>query len=105
MRNSGTNSHTAHDRKAHHSAELKRNMISRLNRIEGQVRGISKMINDDVYCDDVLHQISSVESALNGVKTVLLEAHMKSCVIDQIEEGKKDEVLDELMVTLRKFLK
>ena len=105
MRNSGTNNNLTHERKAHHSAELKQNMISRLNRIEGQIRGISKMINDSVYCDDVLHQISSVESALNGVKTVLLEAHMKSCVIDQILEGKKDEVLDELMITLRKFLK
>lgn len=105
MRNSTVQNHTHDERKAHHSEELKQNMISRLNRIEGQIRGISKMINDDVYCDDVLHQISSVESALNGVKTVLLEAHMKSCVIDQILEGKKDEVLDELMITLRKFLK
>ena len=91
-------------RKAHHDVELKDNMIKRLNRIEGQIRGIGKMINDDVYCDDILHQISSVEQALKGVKTVLFDAHLKSCVIEQIQEGKND-VVDELIVTLRKFLK
>lgn len=91
-------------RKAHHSDEKKENIVSRLHRIEGQIRGIARMIDENVYCDDVLHQISSVESALHGVKTVLLEAHMNSCVIEQIREG-KDEVMDELLVTLRKFLK
>ncbi len=96
--------HHVAKRKAHHSDEKKENMVSRLHRIEGQVRGIARMIDEDVYCDDVLHQISSVESALHGVKTVLLEAHMNSCVIEQIREG-KDEVMDELLVTLRKFLK
>ncbi len=97
-------SHLKGERKAHHSEEKKQNMVSRLNRIEGQIRGIARMIDNDVYCDDVLQQISSVESAINGVKTVLLEAHMNSCVIEQIREG-KDEVMDELLVTLRKFLK
>ena len=91
-------------RMAHHSEEKKQNMVSRLKRIEGQIRGIARMIDNNVYCDDVLQQISSVESALNGVKTVLLEAHMNSCIIEQIREG-KDEVMDELLVTLRKFLK
>ena len=107
MRRKTTHEHHHHhtgERKAHHDEELKQNMISRLNRIEGQIRGIGKMIDEDRYCDKILHQISSVESALNGVKTVLLEAHMKSCVIEQIKEG-KDEVVDELLVTLRKFLK
>ncbi len=91
-------------RKAHHADDLKKNMITRLNRIEGQIRGVSRMISGDVYCDDVLHQISSVESALDGVKTVLLEAHLKSCIVEQIQEG-KNEVVDELLVTMRKFLK
>jgi CsoR family transcriptional regulator, copper-sensing transcriptional repressor len=99
----GDNHHTG-ERKAHHSDEKKENMVSRLHRIEGQIRGIARMIDEDVYCDDILHQISSVESALHGVKTVLLEAHMNSCVIEQIREG-KDEVMEELLVTLRKFLK
>ncbi|MFC1671261.1 metal-sensitive transcriptional regulator [Spirochaetota bacterium] len=102
--NTENNKHHHDHRKAHHAVELKENMIKRLNRIEGQVRGIGKMINDDVYCDDILHQISSVEQALKGVKTVLLDAHLKSCVIEQIQEG-KDEVVEELIVTLRKFLK
>ena len=93
------------DRMAHHNEELKQNMTNRLNRIEGQVRGIGKMIDENRYCDKILHQISSVESALNGVKTVLLEAHMRSCIVEQIREGKGDDVLEELLVTLRKFLK
>ncbi len=99
------NQHRHDERKAHHAEELKQNMISRLNRIEGQIRGISRMIDENVYCDNILQQISSVESALNGVKTVLLDAHMRSCVIQQIKEGKENEVLEELLVTLRKFLK
>ena len=101
-----TNEHQfCNDRTAHHNEELKHNMISRLNRIEGQIRGIGKMIDENRYCDKILHQISSVESAMDGVKTVLLEAHLKSCVIEQIKEGKGDDVLEELLVTLRKFLK
>jgi DNA-binding FrmR family transcriptional regulator len=91
-------------RKAHHAEEFKTNMINRLNRIEGQIRGITRMIGEDVYCDDILHQIASVESAINGVKTVLLEAHLKSCVIEQIQDG-SDGVIDELLVTLRKIMK
>lgn len=92
------------ERKAHHTEELKEKMIHRLNRIEGQVRGIARMINEDVYCDDILNQISSIESAINGVKTVLLEAHIKSCVIEQIQNG-EEQVIDELLATLRKMMK
>ncbi len=89
---------------AHHHEELKNEMIKRLARIEGQIRGISKMVTNDVYCDDVLNQLASVDEALNGVKKVLLEAHMKSCIIDQIREG-KDEVIDELLQTMRKLMR
>jgi DNA-binding FrmR family transcriptional regulator len=92
------------ERKAHHAEELKTNMMNRLNRIEGQIRGITRMIGEDVYCDDILHQISSVESAINGVKRVLLEAHLKSCVVEQIQDG-RDGVIDEFLVTLRKIMK
>ena len=90
-------------RKAHHTEELKTNMINRLNRIEGQIRGITRMIGEDVYCDDILHQISSVESAIKGLKAVLLEAHLRSCVIEQIQDG-RDGVIDELLVTMRKIM-
>jgi len=89
-------------RKAHHPYETKKAMVSRLNRIEGQIRGITKMIEDDVYCDDILHQFMSVESALKGVKNTLLEAHMKSCIVNQIQDG-KIEVIDELLRTIGKM--
>lgn len=94
----------SHDKKAHHSEKIKIQLVNRLNRIEGQVRGVNKMVNEDVYCDDVLHQILSIESALVGVKKILLEAHMKSCVVDQISKGEL-EVIDEVMITIGKMIK
>ena len=95
---------TCHGKKAHHTDKIKEQLSNRLNRIEGQVRGINKMVQDDVYCDDVLHQILSVEAALTGVKKMLLEAHMKSCIIEQIEKG-DSAVIDELMTTIGKMIK
>lgn len=91
-------------RKSHHSERLKANLASRLNRIEGQVRGIKRMIEEDVYCDDVLNVVAAAQSALSGVGTLLLEYHMKSCVVDQLSED-NPEVLDELMTTIRKLMK
>lgn len=91
-------------RKSHHSDKVKNNIISRLNRIEGQVRGIKGLIEKDTYCDDVLNQIASVQAALNGVGKLLLEHHMKSCVIDRIQEGDMD-VLDEILTTMNKLMK
>ncbi|MEC0371303.1 metal-sensitive transcriptional regulator [Paenibacillus chibensis] len=88
------------ERKSHHSDKEKSNMISRLNRIEGQIRGIKGLIEKDTYCD----QIASVQSALNGVGKLLLEHHMKSCVIDRIQDG-DIEVLDELLTTMNKLMK
>lgn len=92
------------ERKSHHSDKTKQNLISRLNRIEGQVRGVKGMIERDVYCDDILHQIASIQSALNGVGRQLLEDHLKSCVVERIEEGDRD-VLDELLTTVAKLMK
>lgn len=91
-------------RKAHHPYGTKAAMVARLKRIEGQVRGIARMIDDDVYCDDILHQFMSVESALAGVKTSLLDAHVRGCIVHQLSEG-KTEVVDELMTTVGKMLK
>ncbi|TBL69075.1 metal-sensitive transcriptional regulator [Paenibacillus thalictri] len=91
-------------RRSHHSEKTKNNLINRLNRIEGQVRGLKGLIEKDTYCDDVLNQISSVQSALNGVGKLLLEHHMKSCVIERIQDGEK-EVIDELLVTINKLMK
>ncbi|KIL40091.1 CsoR family transcriptional regulator [Gordoniibacillus kamchatkensis] len=91
-------------RKSHHSDKVKSSLINRLNRIEGQVRGIRGLIEKDTYCDDVLNQIASVQSALNGVGKLLLEHHLKSCVIERIQEGDTD-VLSELMTTMNKLIK
>jgi len=91
-------------KKAHHPDNIKKSLSNRLNRINGQIKGVSKMIENDTYCDNVLNQITSIEKALNGVKKKLLEAHIKSCVIEQIQEG-KIEVIDELMSTIKRMLK
>ncbi|WP_068775641.1 metal-sensitive transcriptional regulator [Paenibacillus sp. FJAT-26967] len=92
------------ERKSHHSDKTKNNLISRLNRIEGQVRGVKGLIEKDTYCDDVLNQIASIQSALNGVGKLLLEHHMKSCVIERIQEG-DEEVISELMTTVNKLMR
>ena len=95
----------AHDhRKSHHSEKLKADLIARLNRIEGQIRGIKGMIEKDTYCDHVLNQISAVQSALHGVGKLLLAGHMRSCVVERIREGDLD-VVDELLTTVNKLLK
>ena len=107
MNNSHSQKHNhSHDveRKSHHSEKLKSHLISRLNRIEGQVRGVKRMIDVDTYCDDVLNVIASIQSALSGVGSLLLEHHMKSCVVEQIQDG-DETVVDELMKTIRKLAK
>ncbi|MEO3944811.1 metal-sensitive transcriptional regulator [Gorillibacterium sp. CAU 1737] len=91
-------------RKSHHSDKLKASLMSRLNRIEGQVRGVKGMIEKDTYCDDVLNQISAIQSALSSVGKLLLEGHMKSCVTERLQEGDR-EVIDELLVTMQKLMK
>lgn len=91
-------------RKSHHSDKVKDNLVSRLNRIEGQIRGVKGMIEKDTYCDDVLNQIAAIQSALNSVGKVLLEGHMRSCVVERLEQGDK-EVIDELLKTVSKLMK
>ncbi|MEW4371152.1 metal-sensitive transcriptional regulator [Paenibacillus kandeliae] len=93
-----------HGRRSHHSDETKTNLVRRLNRVEGQIRGIKGMIEKDTYCDDVLNQIAAAQSALNSVGRLLLEGHMKSCVVERIEAG-ENEVIDELLITINKLLK
>ncbi|MDA3941061.1 MAG: metal-sensitive transcriptional regulator [Spirochaetia bacterium] len=95
---------TKEKRTAHHPYETKSDMIVRLKKIEGQIRGISKMIEENIYCDDILNQFLSVDAAINGVRKTLLEAHMKSCIVDQIQEGKL-QVIDELITTIGKMTK
>ncbi|MEI7025116.1 metal-sensitive transcriptional regulator [Paenibacillus sp. y28] len=97
-------SSTGSGRKSHHSEKTKQNLISRLNRIEGQIRGVKGLIEKDTYCDDVLNQIAAVQAALNSVGKLLLEHHMNSCVVERIQEG-DHEVIKELMVTMNKLIK
>ena len=78
--------------------------MTRLNRIEGQIRGIKRLIESDTYCDDVITQISASQAALNSVAKILLEAHMKECVVNRIQEGDM-EVLDEVLITIQKLMK
>ncbi|MFC5530190.1 metal-sensitive transcriptional regulator [Cohnella yongneupensis] len=97
----------AHDtgkRQSHHSEQTKSTLISRLNRIEGQIRGIKGLIEKDTYCDDVLNQIAAAQSALNSVGKLLLEGHMKTCIVERIQAG-EHEVIDELLVTVNKLMK
>lgn len=91
-------------RKSHHPEHVKKDLTTRLNRIEGQIRGIKGMIDNDVYCDDVITQLSATQSALNSVAKILLEGHLKGCVVDRLAEG-DSEVIDELVVTIHKLMK
>ena len=80
-------------------------MINRLSRIEGQVRGIKKMVESDAYCPDILIQVSAVTAALNSFNKVLLAEHLHSCVVDDIKKGREDEAIDELVKVLQKLMK
>ena len=93
-----------HCRKSHHPEAVKKDLTTRLNRIEGQIRGIKGMIEKDIYCDDVITQLSATQSALNSVAKILLEGHIKGCVVDRLNEGEL-EVIDELVVTIQKLMK
>jgi CsoR family transcriptional regulator, copper-sensing transcriptional repressor len=98
------NCRVSENRKSHHPDKIKANLTSRLNRIEGQVRSVKRLIDEDVYCDDVLNIISSIQAALNGVGNLLLEHHMKSCIVEQIKDG-DIYVVDEFMNTIKKLTK
>ena len=78
-------------------------LTKRLNRIEGQVRGIAKMIAEDRYCVDILTQVSALQSALDAVAMQLLENHTHGCMQGAIKSGKGDAAIDELMTVIRKF--
>ena len=83
--------------------ELK-SLMNRLKRIEGQVRGVEGMLESGAYCTDILVQVSAITSALNSFNKVLLANHVKTCVAEDIRQG-KDEVIDELLETLQKLMK
>lgn len=81
-----------------------KDLMNRLKRIEGQVRGVEGMLEKGAYCTDILMQVSAITSALNSFNKVLLKNHVKTCVADNIRNG-NDEVIDELCLTLQKLMK
>lgn len=81
-----------------------KDLMNRLKRIEGQVRGVEGMLENGAYCTDILMQVSAVTSALNSFNKALLANHMRSCVAENIREG-NDDVIDELVITLQKLMK
>ena len=82
----------------------RRDLMNRMKRIEGQVRGLQRMLEEDAWCPDVLTQASAVQSALNGFCRTLLASHLRSCVTEDIRAGREDAV-DELLDTLKKLMK
>lgn len=91
-------------RKKHRSTAEERDLITRLNRIEGQIRGIKKMLEADAYCPDVLTQVAAARCAMNSFAKVLLASHIRSCVIEDLEAG-REETIEELVDTVQKLLK
>ena len=81
-----------------------KDLIHRLNRIEGQIRGIKGMVEKNAYCTDILVQVAAANAALNSFNKVLLANHIKTCVTNDIREG-KEETVDELVEVLQKLMK
>ena len=88
----------------HRSEQEQRDLINRLSRIEGQIRGIRGMIEKDAYCTDILTQVAASSAALNSFTKVLLASHIKTCVAQDIRAG-KDETVDELVDVLQRLMK
>lgn len=88
----------------HRSEEEYKALLNRLSRIEGQVRGIRKMVETDCYCTDILTQVTAVQAALNAFNRELLASHIRTCVVDDIRSG-KDETVDELVQIMQKLMK
>ena len=86
------------------SEEEYKSLIHRLNRIEGQIRGIRGMVEKNVYCTDILMQVAAANAALNAFTRDLLGSHIRTCVVQDIRDG-KDEIIDELLNTLQKLMK
>ena len=92
------------ERHTERSDEAKKKLIHRLNRIEGQIRGIRQMIENDAYCNDVLIQSAAAGAAINAFNRELIGAHLKGCVTRDLLAG-REEVVDELLATLQKMMK
>lgn len=92
-----------HKQKQRTEDEYKK-LINRLNRIEGQIRGVKGMLEKDAYCTDILVQVSAINAALNSFNKELLAEHIRTCVAEDIRAG-KDETIDDLVVTMQKLMR
>lgn len=88
----------------HRDEEELRKLMNRLNRVEGQVRGVKKMLEEEQYCVDILTQVSAIQAALNAFNKELLSSHIHSCVVEEIQKG-NTEVVDELCESIKKLMK
>ena len=93
-----------HHKTKERSEKEYKDLIHRLNRIEGQIRGIKGMVEKDAYCPDIFIQVAAANAALHSFNKVLLANHIRTCVAEDIRAG-KDEVIDELVTTLQKLMK
>jgi DNA-binding FrmR family transcriptional regulator len=92
------------NKKTKRSADEKKLIINRLNRISGQIQGITKMVENDAYCNDLLIQLSAVENSVKSLSTHVLETHLYTCVPRELENGKFDTI-DELISLFKRFNK
>ncbi|MBE6021174.1 MAG: metal-sensing transcriptional repressor [Clostridiales bacterium] len=99
-----SNEQTCCCKKTMRDDDERKKLLNRLNRIEGQIRGIKAMLENDAYCTDILTQSAAVNAAVNAFNRELITSHLKGCVVRDIREG-KEEVIDELTVTLQKLMK
>ena len=90
------------EKSTHRTEEEKKKLNKRLNIIEGQIRGIKQMIEDDRYCADILIQLSAINKSLESVENAILESHIKSCVLSEIQNGNAD-IIDEVMELFKRL--
>lgn len=92
------------DKKTHRSKEEKKLIINRLSRMEGQIKGIKRMVEEEKYCHDILIQLSAIENSVKSLSNHILENHLYSCVTNDLEKGNL-EIIDELICLFKKFNK
>ena len=92
------------DKKTHRTENEKKLLNNRLNRIEGQIKGVKKMISEDAYCNDVLVQLSAIENSVKSLSNLMLEKHLYTCIARDLENGKIDTI-DEIVSLFKRFNK
>lgn len=91
-----------HHKATPRSQQMQEDLQKRLNRVIGQLNGVKTMIDDNRYCGDVLMQLSAAESAVHSISAILLQNHLETCVVEQIEQG-NTQIIDEAMQLIKKF--